>query len=57
MAKKESDKPPVNLDTDFKASADRLKELQAGRPQSDISIHDEYWEALKKHRAAHGQKS
>lgn len=44
----------VDLDKDFKASAQRLEELKAGRNFSEIPLTDEYWKALHKHQAAHG---
>ena len=44
----------INLDNDLEASAARLTELKAGRDVGNIPMHDEYWKALKKHRAAHG---
>lgn len=45
----------INLDTDLNASVTRLEELRNNRQISDISISDEYWKALKKHRAAHNK--
>lgn len=44
-----------DLDKDFKASADRVEELKAGRQLGDIGLKDDYWIALKKHRIAHGK--
>lgn len=47
---------PVDLNSDFNASAARLTELQAGRQLQDIPITDEYWKALRKHRTAHNKE-
>jgi hypothetical protein len=44
----------VDLDKDFEASAARIEELRAGRDLSDIPLHDHYWKAVNKHKAAHG---
>lgn len=44
----------IDLDKDFKASADRLTELRAGRDLNDIPLADQYWIALSKHQAAFG---
>lgn len=44
----------IDLDADLKASTERLTELKAGRHVDDIPLSDDYWKALKKHRAAHG---
>jgi len=46
---------PTNLDKDFKASANKLTELKAGRDVGDIPLNDEYWIALKKHNEVHGK--
>ena len=42
----------VDLNKDFKASANRLIELKAGRHVDDIPLSDEYWKALRKHNLA-----
>lgn len=47
---------PVDLNKDLDASAKRLEELRAGRDLGNIPVSDEYWKALRKHRAAHGGK-
>lgn len=47
----------VDLNTDMEASVARLEELRAGRNASEINPRDEYWKALKKHRAAHNKNS
>ena len=44
----------INLDKDLQASVSRLEELKKQRNISDIPVKDEYWKALRKHRAAFG---
>jgi hypothetical protein len=43
----------VDLDTDLKASVERLTKLKDGRNETDIPLSDEYWKALKKHQQAY----
>lgn len=42
----------LNLDGDMNLSSQRLEELRAGREIKEIPLNDEYWKALRKHRAA-----
>lgn len=43
----------LDLNSNHEASWSRVEELQAGRKEENIPLNDEYWKALKKHRAAH----
>lgn len=45
------EKLPPDLDNDIIASSKRVEELRRGRNMGDIPLDDEYWDALRKHRA------